>query len=188
MKFWCEKCNTSYYYKASLKKHLKTHQDENNNVESESSTVVKSEEDVAPVTSKKIFISPVTNIVIPDISNQEMLQEKKRQELVAYWEQNSYEYLKANPFLMGAFAFPQLFSCTPQLFDSKMHAENPAKLDYSESKESSDTLSHTSKTDKLNKTMTYESHSNNSDLEITPLHSSFGAGIRIPIPIRPKKC
>eukprot|EP00331_Platyophrya_macrostoma_P001948 CAMPEP_0176425264 /NCGR_PEP_ID=MMETSP0127-20121128/11296_1 /TAXON_ID=938130 /ORGANISM="Platyophrya macrostoma, Strain WH" /LENGTH=335 /DNA_ID=CAMNT_0017806413 /DNA_START=24 /DNA_END=1031 /DNA_ORIENTATION=+ len=204
LKFWCEKCNTSYYYKASLKKHLKTHQEDN--IETESSLVEKSEEVVAPVITKKLFVSPITNITIPDFNNQEMLQEKKRRELLEFWELNSSEYLKTNPFALAGFSFPQLINFAWKESDSKMQTESSAKLDYAETKELSDTLSQTSKSSKdkstshienisekfmgVNSAFTLKSASFEAHKSLTTnsFSSSFGAGIRIPIPIRPKKC
>lgn len=175
------------------------------------------EKDVQPV-SKKIFVTPTTNIEIPTFDSQGLcFDDEKKKELIEFWEMNNNEYLRQNPII------------TPELLPMMMilNAQNTLKsyeyllnmvyntqrTESFEVKDSSDTLSNSSRvskdkqsspqhklellTDDADHTTAHpattqltgicQTQPNGNDYTVTSVSSTFGAGIIIPRPIRPQR-
>lgn len=159
---------------------------------------------------KKLFVTPTSNVSIPEFRNDQLVTPEKKKELVDFWELNSNNYFKANPLFLSSLAFPTLLFVpppqTPKNTEQSNKIEDAKKSENYDSKELSDTLSHTSKLSKeksspssykfgsLEAENTSPSHpvlntaeSSTNKATPAPLNTGFGAGIKIPIPIRPQR-
>lgn len=154
----------------------------------------KAEEELEQI-SKKVFITPTTNIIIPEFSYQEMFQKQK--ELAEFWESNTQAYFKSNSISnMASWLCPQLaLNSRKTSAASKDEDGTHNELWRQGSGESPDTKTEnvTEKSDCNHSssiaTKVNETHSTptGKHLMVTSMESTFGAGIIIPIPIRPLK-
>lgn len=181
---------------------MRTHLGQTQTKVEEDSERSESSEIEEPV-SKKQFIAP-TNVVIPNMEMDQLLSNKEAiQSMLSFWDANSREWFNSRmgiePLIVGpALILPtQILHGGEPLKQQIFKNEEAFHTEPDDFKDSSDSLSHTSKSSKqkvlvgsfsTGQEISMEADQNKSkQAHSLSSNPAFGQGIMIPKPIRPTR-